>query len=40
MAGAVDHKAGLSRAGAGIEGRWGRALFMARSYPLGAIATH
>lgn len=37
MAKAVDHEAALSRAGAGVDSRLGRAWFMARRYPLGAI---
>lgn len=37
MAQTIDHEAALSRAGAGIDSRWGRAMHMARSYPLGAI---
>lgn len=34
---AIDHKAELSKAGAGVEGRWGAFLFFCRRYPLGAI---
>lgn len=37
MAKQIDHDAELSRAGAGVEGRLGKALFLARRYPLGAI---
>ena len=37
MARVIDHQAELSRAGAGVESRLGKAWFMARRYPLGAI---
>ena len=33
----VDHESELARAGAHVTGRWGGLLFLARSYPLGAI---
>jgi peptide/nickel transport system permease protein len=33
----ADFETELSKAGAGVEGRWGRVLFLARRYPLGAI---
>lgn len=32
----IDHKAELSRAGAGVSGFWGTAFHLARRYPLGA----
>ena len=32
----IDHKAELSRAGAGVSGFWGTSLHLARRYPLGA----
>ncbi len=32
----IDHKAELSRAGAGVSGFWGTAIHLARRYPLGA----
>lgn len=35
--GPVDHAAALSKAGAGIDTRFGKAVHLARSYPLGAI---
>lgn len=37
MAKTIDHEAELSRAGAGVESRLGKAWFLARSYPLGAV---
>ena len=37
MAKTIDHDAELSRAGAGVESRLGKALFLARRYPLGAV---
>jgi len=33
----IDHDAELARAGAGVESRLGKAWFLARSYPLGAV---
>jgi len=33
----IDHEAALARAGANVTGRWSRALFFVRRYPLGAI---
>ncbi len=33
----IDHSAELARAGAHVTGRWGRLMFYARRYPLGAI---
>lgn len=33
----IDHSAELARAGANVSTRWGALLFLARSYPLGAI---
>lgn len=35
--GPVNHEAALSKAGAGVESRLGKAFFLARSYPLGAV---
>jgi peptide/nickel transport system permease protein len=32
----IDHKAELSRAGAGVSGFWGTTYHLARRYPLGA----
>ena len=32
----IDHRAGLSRAGANVEGFWGTFGFFIRRYPLGA----
>src|SRR5262245_59608216 len=32
----IDHRAELSRAGAGVHGFWGSAAFLIRRYPLGA----
>ena len=37
MAKTIDHDAELSRAGAGVESRLGKAFFLARRYPLGAV---
>ncbi len=37
MAQPIDHAAELSKAGAGIDTRLGKAWFLARSYPLGAV---
>ena len=33
----IDHEAELSKAGAGVESRLGKAWFLAKSYPLGAV---
>jgi peptide/nickel transport system permease protein len=33
---AIDHEAALARAGAGVDGWWGRTRFFVRRYPLGA----
>jgi len=37
MAATIDHDAALARAGAHVSGFWGRAAYLARRYPLGAI---
>ena len=33
----IDHQAALTRAGANVTSRWGRLVFYARQYPLGAV---